>query len=464
MKAAWAFVLTMISICGVGAETLTLEQARELALAHSKDLAKYNLTISNSQLAEQADFFSKYLPTLSASASASTNLWNVSSADSAGSASSSNSVLYDGLKVSGTLTAQERITLYDGGSSRIASEIRAISNETTRIQALEAYFSVLSDADNAYYAVLQAQAALAAAELSLENADLGLAIAEVRLETGLISAGDYLKALIEKETQENGRNQARRDLSLKQTQFQNLVGLAGSQELEPVNFDAYENALQTLASLSDADIDALYTSLWKSVESSNPGLSRSALSYQQAGKNLESAQSKYLPTVTATASATAGLNWSPSIESFTTSTNGNVSLNVSIPLDIWVTANSVAQQKNNLSSANLSYEASRESTAISLMSALYTVVQQASAVLSSRRSYELSQQNYDYTMERYKLSQSSTADLTNASLTLTTSHNALNNAQFNFLKSLSAIRTLGAFEEESVIIDMALRSKGAAVR
>lgn len=464
MKTAWAFVLAIISIFSVGAEILTLEQARELALANSKDLARYNLTLSNSRLAEQADFFSKYLPTLSASASASTNLWNVNSNDGAGTASSSNNVLYDDFKVSGTLTAQERITLYDGGSTRIANEIRAISNETTRIQALEAYFSVLNDTDNAYYAVLQAQAALTAAELSLENADLSLAIAEVRLETGIISAGDYLKALIEKETQENSRNQARRDLSLKQTQFQNIIGRTGAQELEPVNFDAYENVLKTLASLSDTEIDMFYTAIWKSVESSNPALSRSALSYQQARKNLESAQSKYLPTVTASASATAGLNWAPSSESFTTSTSGSVSLNVSIPLDVWVTANSVAQQKNNLSSANLSYEASRESTAVSLMSALYTAVQQASAVLSSRRSYELSQQNYDYTMERYKLSQSSTADLTNASLTLTTSYNALNNAQFNFLKSLSAIRSLGAFEEESVIIDMALASKSDSVR
>ncbi|MDR1326592.1 MAG: TolC family protein [Treponema sp.] len=464
MKTAWVWTLTIISIFSVEAETLTLEQARELALANSKDLAKYNLTISNSQLAEQADFFSKYLPTLSASANASTSLWNMSSGDSAGGASSNDKVLYDSLTVNGTLTAREQITLYDGGSARIASEIRAISNETTRIQALEAYFSVLTDTDNAYYAVLQAQASLAAAELSLENADLGLAIAEVRLETGIISAGDYLKALIEKETQENSRNQTRRDLSLKQTQLQNIIRLASAQELEPVNFDAYENVLQTLASLSDAEIDTLYTALWKSVESSNPALSRSALSYQQAGKNLESAQSKYLPTVTASASATAGLNWMPSSESFTTSTSGSVSLNVSIPLDVWVTANSVAQQKNNLSSANLTYEASRENTAVSLMSALYTAVQQASAVLSSRRSYELSQQNYDYTMERYKLSQSSTADLTNASLTLTTSHNALNNAQFTFLKSLSAIRSLGAFEEESVIIDMALASKGATVR
>ncbi|MDR2418487.1 MAG: TolC family protein [Treponema sp.] len=463
MKRAWVWALIVISVFSVEAETLTLEQARKLALANSKELARYNLTISNSRLSEQAEFFSKYLPTLSASANASTNLWNVNSGNGAGDVSPSE-VLYDGLKVSGKLTVEEKITLYDGGSARIASELRAISNETTRIQALEAYFTALSDTDNAYYMVLQAQATLTAAELSLENADLSLAIAEVRLETGVISAGDYLKALMEKETQENNRNQARRDLSLKQTQLQNIIGLAGAQELEPMNFDAYENVLQTLASLSDAEIDTLYTDLWKSVESGNPGLSRSALSYQQAGKNLESAQSKYLPTVTAAASATAGLNWTPSSNSFTTSTSGSVSLNVSIPLDVWVTANSVAQQKNNLSSANLSYEASRESAAVSLMSALYTAVKQASAVLSSRRSYELSQQNYDYTMERYKLSQSSTADLTNASLTLTTSHNALNNAQFEFLKSLSAIRSLGAFEEEGVIIDMVLASKNAAVR
>jgi hypothetical protein len=67
-------------------------------------------------------------------------------------------------------------------------------------------------------------------------------------------------------------------------------------------------------------------------------------------------------------------------------------------------------------------------------------------------------------MERYRLSQSSTADLTNASLTLTTSHNSLNTAQFNFLKSLSTIRSLGAFEEESTIINMALASKSAPVR
>jgi outer membrane protein len=455
MKMIWCCVI-ILSVCSIEAGAITLEEARKQALVGSKELAAYELSIHNNRLSEQAESYSRYLPVLSANAAASTRLWETGlGGDSAGGGGGlGEAALYNGLTVAGSLTLRETITLYDGGTARIAEEIRAFANESVRVQALEAYFAVLAEADSAYYAVLQARASLEAAELSLENAAVGLAIAEVRLETGMISSGDYLKALIKQESEEQRFNEARRDLRLKQTRFQKLIGLAEDRDPEPVDFDAYEPVLSALAGLDDEAVDALYEALWKSVERGNPALGRSALSYQQAEKSLASAQSRYLPTLSAGFAASAGFAWTPSRESFSASGSGELSLNLSIPLDVWVTANSVARQKNQVSAANLSYEASREHTASALMSALYTAVQQAGAAVSSRRSYELSLRNHEYTMERYRLSQSSIADLSDAGLALNTAYNALNTARFAFLTSLSAIRSLGAFDDEQVIIEL----------
>ena len=76
-KAVLLFGVITFSITGLFAESINLEQARVLALANSRSLAKYNLAITSTILDGKSLLFSN-LPSLSLGVSAGMSLWSSS--------------------------------------------------------------------------------------------------------------------------------------------------------------------------------------------------------------------------------------------------------------------------------------------------------------------------------------------------------------------------------------------------
>jgi len=340
--------------------------------------------------------------------------------------------------------------IYDGGKASIQKAINEIASESARNDALAEYFNVLDSADNAYYAVLEAMATLQAEESSLQTALTSLSIAEVRLASGMINQGDYLKAMADKESRENSRNQAKRNLSLNMTKLKAITGLADLPELEQIDFSGYEALISRLGNITDTEADSLYGELWKTIVSSNPSLSRSALSNQRAENNLTMAQRAYLPTLSA--SLSAGLNFS--LKNGLEPSGGRLSLNLSIPVDYWVLANNVEKSKNARDSAALDYIGAEINLGTDLESALISVFSYAGSVIHTGLSLAYAERHFDYVMERYRLSQSSIGDLNEASTLLINSRNTLTKARYGFLQSLSRLRSLGAFQDEDKLIQI----------
>ena len=421
---------------GLFAQSINLEQARVLALANSRSLAKYELSIRSSVLDEKNQFYSM-LPSVSASYGASVQYlknWEFLSPVDTFSAEASLSITQ---------------IIFQGGKSFIQRAISKISTESVRIDALSEYFNVLDAVDNAYYAALEAAAALEAEESSLQTAVLSLSIAEVRQESGMINQGDYLKALADKETRENSRNQARRALALNIAKLKSLTGLLETVELEQIDFSAYEGALSRLAVISDEQADALYEEFWKTLVSSNPSLAKAALNSQRAEKNLTLTKRDYTPTVSATVFST-GLNYSAA-NGFNSTSSGGVTIRGTIPVDFWIMNNRLEKSKIARDSSALDYIGAETSLETELQSALLNAFAQAGSVLSSRRSLEYTQTHFDYIMERYRLSQSSVSDMNEASTLLITSRNSLIRASYSFLQSLSRLRSMCVLDEEKLI-------------
>ena len=421
----------------VRAEALTLEQARVLALANSRNLAKYNLSIRSSVLDERNHFYTM-IPSLSAEYNASM------------------SYLRDWVFVNPVDTFNTGLTfaitqkIFEGGKSFIQKAITEISTESVRNEALAEYFNVLDALDNAYYAVLEAEANLTAAESSLQTAVLSLAIAEIRYEGGIINQGDYLRALANKEAQENSRNQARRNLTMNATRFNSLTGFAQTPALAHIDFDKYEALILHLAGISDDEADALYTKLLGILAQTNPSIARASLNTQRAERNLSLARREYVPTISATIFST-GLNYSTA-DGFRSQSNGGVSIRGRIPVDFWVMANRVERSRLARDSAMLDQISAGVSLELELQSALINAIAQAESVLSSRRTLEYTERHFEYVMERYRLSHSSVSDVGEASSLFITSKNNLNRASYGFLQSISRLRSLWAVDDEQRLI------------
>jgi outer membrane protein TolC len=442
MKKAFLLVgFIIIAATALPAQSINLEQARTLALASSRSLAKFDMAIRNSILDERNQLYSM-LPQVSADYNVSMYYfrnWGFVNPVDTFTAGASFSVTQ---------------ILFQGGKSFIQRAISAIATTSVRNDALAEYFNVLDTVDNAYYAVLEAAATLEAAETSLQAAELSFSIAEIRRSSGMINQGDYLRALADKESRENSRNQARRNLALNMTKFRAITGITQPVELEQIDFAAYEDVLVRLAGISDEDADILYAAVWEILAASNPSLARAALNSQRAEKNLSIARRDFSPTVSATIFST-GLNYSAA-NGFNDTSSGGVSIRGSIPVDFWIRNNRIERSRITRDSAALDYIGAEISLETELQSALLNIFAQAGAVLSSRRSLEYTQTHFDFVMERYRLLQSSVSDLTDASSLLITSRNSHIRARYGFLQSLSRLRSLCAFDDEQRLLQILL--------
>ena len=433
----------LISLCiNLFAQTINLEQVRTLALSNSRSLAKYYLSIQSSVLDERSQLFTM-LPTLSADYNASMNYLNnkwgiVNPVDTFSAAAS--------------LAITQKI--FEGGKSFIQKSLSSISTESLRKEALAEYYNVLDTVDNAYYSTLDAIASLDAAESSLETAVLSLSIAEIRQASGMINQGDYLKALADKESRENSRNQARRNVSLAMAKLKSLIGLETLPELEQIDFDSYENLIIYLAEISDESADALFLDYLKILSQSNPSLARAVLNNQRAQKNLSLARRDAAPTLSATVFST-GINYSTA-DGFGSTSGGGILLRGSIPLDFWVMANKIEKSKIAVNSASLDYLNTESSLETELQTALLNTLSQAGSVLSSRRALEYAEKHLEYIMERYRLSQSSVSELSDASALVSSSRVQLIKSEYGFLQSLSKLRSLGAIEDEEKLLEILL--------
>jgi outer membrane protein TolC len=421
----------VIGICGAD-ERMGLGELRDLALGHARGLARFNLAIESGLLEEKSRQLGN-LPSLSLGAQGSMNLWGETS-------------MADSLTAGASFGVSQ--TLWKGGKNGVLKAINAIALEITRQEALAEYYAVLAGTEAAYYGVLEAEASLEAANTALEAADLAFSMAELRRESGMMSPGDYLQALAEREAKETTRNQARRDLTLAQAKLKNLTGLGELPPLAPVDFTAYDGMIRRLAVLGEPAIEGLYGALKAAALVNNPGLVKAGLQNQQAEQAVILAKRDYLPSLSA--SVSTGLNYSPGqgLEA----SPGRFTLSGSIPLDFWVTGNNVEKKKIAQSEADLTYRAAGADLDLSVQTALLDWISQAGSVLSSRRADEYARQHYEYVLELYRLSQGSLSALSDAAALAGSSRTQYIRAQYGFLTCLSQLRSLGCFNSEEELL------------
>jgi outer membrane protein TolC len=427
---------------------LTLEDARNLAIANSRELRQLAMSIESSEITRDTQWY-EFLPSLSLQGSAGTSLWSDSKA--------SQEILKDNFFARAGLTVSEKIPLWDGGKYSIQKLLNGLSTESAKQDALAGYFSVLDQVDNAYYSALEAAASLEVAESSLETVTISLSIAEIRYQNKMIVDADYFKAMADAESGKNNRDNARRNLELAGLKLKNLLGLKALPRLAPVDFSVYGDLIKSLSATSDSGIENMYAQIWKVMEKNNPDIIKAGFSLTSAEKNVTLAKRGYSPVLSA--SLSTGLNYS-----YTNSASGyapfsgEFSITGSIPLDFWVTQSNVKKSRLARERQALSYQSLIESLDIELQSGIFSLISQAGSAISSQKVLEYSQKQFNYVFELYTLSQNSLSALSEAESQLRSNKNNAITSQYSFLKALSKIRSLGAFEngEEQTLLSRAL--------
>ncbi|MCL2294291.1 MAG: TolC family protein [Spirochaetes bacterium] len=412
-----------------------LDQIRALALSNSRVLSRLNLSIDSSILNERATRYEN-LPSLSVGASVDGNLWG------------GDTHITDNYDARATVTLSQQI--WDGGRNSVLSSINRLSTEIARKEALQEFFNVLASADAAYYGVLEAQAALAAANSLLEVSKLGLAIAEIRREGGFISIGDYLQAVAENEAKKAEHSLARRDLALSLARLKAITGLREIGGLEAINFEIFEPAIHKLSQLTDNEIDNVISAFREKVFANNPLLASSVLSSRRAERGVNLAQRDYFPSINLGISA--GLVYN-NIHGRETAP-GRITISGRVPLDVWVIRNNVNNRRITQQQALLDQHQTELLLDIEIQAGILNCIAQASSVISSRKALNYAEKQLENRMELYRLASASISELSDAMALVSSSQNRYIRAKYNFLLTLSVIRSLGGFDCELHVLEM----------
>jgi outer membrane protein TolC len=438
------FVLTVVTlICAlsnsINAEQLDIDMVRKLALDNSPSLKRFNLTLESARLDEKSRVYGN-LPSVSLGVSASGQLWGETN-------------IQDSVRTGASFSVSQR--LFDGGKSIYLKAINTINTEVTRQEALIAYFTVLDAADSAYYETLKAAATVETRAAALETAALALSMSELRLGNGMISQGDYLKAMAEQGQAETAWNRAVRDLTVNRANLRSITGLGEIPELAAIDFSIYEETLRFLSSLTGDAATFLTERFRNAAMANNPGLLKASLQLQAAERNVGLAKRDYLPSLNAgistgiNYSAAGGLNYS----------GGSVSISGNIPLDYWVIGTAVEKRRIAQTEAVLSYHDAENTLGMDIQTALLDLIGYALSVQSARRADEYAQRNYEYNLELYKLSQASVFTLSDAAALAGSSHTERIAAEYGFLTGLSKLRSLGAFNSQDEVITLLLSER-----
>jgi outer membrane protein TolC len=251
---------------------------------------------------------------------------------------------------------------------------------------------------------------------------------------------------------ETAWNRALRDLTVCKANLKNSTGLKEIPELTAVDFNVYEDVIRVLSTPAEDTMAALTERFSASAKANNPGLVKTSLQLQAAERNVGLAQRDYIPSLSAGIStginytAVGGLSYS----------GGSLSISGSIPLDYWVISSSVKKKRIAQTQAALTLRDAENTLAVDIQTALLDLEGYALSVQSARRADEYARQNYEYTLELYKLSQASVFVLSDAAALAGDSHTQRITAEYGFLSGLSKLRSLCAFDSPDEVINLLL--------
>jgi outer membrane protein TolC len=426
---------------GASSSELTLEDIRKAAAAASPILKKMELSRQNLALSRMADFF-KYLPSPRAGLSASYPILDSSSPQSQG---------IDKLSAAARLSVSESISLYDGGKSRIQRRNMDLEESSMDAETQAKFFALIEDADTRYFACLEAAAVVGTAELQMEISSLALEAAEIRRAGGLLSPSDYYLAMANQSAADSSYAAALTGLALAQRRLEQITGITDVEALAPVDFENYEELLNGISQWTMEEITRRRREIGALLSSRSPSLRSASINLRRAENEYALSKSAFLPSLDLSISFDLGYNFTAKSPAKPLSYGAAATLAGTIPLDYWVLSNNQRRQKNSLENSRIDYGDALAAFDIELESLLFNLAGNSRTLIASRRQAEYSALLLEQQRELFQLSGTSMTSFLDASSRSLSSETAKTRAEFSFLRSLSALKSLGAFEETELL-------------
>ena len=400
-------------------DTVFLEEALELSLVHSPQLAQSLAAVTNAGTARRRAWGS-FLPNLSMAGGASVQSQNRFDPNTqrvvSGSADSYNGSL--------NLSYQ----LFQGG--RKYSELRRTETGIMEAEARMANqrYAVLFQTRNLFMATLRQSELVQVAEARVGRAEESLEITRTQVQVGTATRSDSLRTRLELANAQQALLQSRNQLRSAQFALGRQVGADGPvAPFLPGNLDPAPLAL------SEEEIVAL-------AESVSPAVLAARAAASTAASAERSARASYLPSL----SASFGSSWAnqqPAFAGGTTSWNFRTSMSYTL-FDGFQRSQNVVQASESRRVARLTEDDALRGVRQDVDAALRTLETQEQAILIAREAVLVAEEDLRLIRERYAVQMATILDVITSQVALDQAEADLVSARYDYVVAKAELESI----------------------
>jgi outer membrane protein len=434
MKKIPFIFLILLLFLKLGGETISLSEAKSLALANNPDLLAQEQATKSSK----AGYWKSLLGLIP---SASMN---------------GNYTIYDDEIQMGLNSAEESRSygftisqpVFNGGSiwlgSRLSSDAYKISQESLKISRL----NTLSEVESKYFSVLENNALLEIAEKSLQTADTNLEIANVKFENGSLSRADLLNMQSEKAAKEVNMLQMENLYQISLIALANFLQLPEITEMVEIDMTEHQYILSYLQNTGKEELEILINKIMQQGMENNPALKISELAVSGSQKGLLMAGGKFLPSLNLQYSR----NWMKYNYEEDYNDSGQLGIYLSLPIfPILDNGLGVAEANFDLKQARFNYSSAEDNINLLLKSTLLSLITIAKTVHSSELAMEYAAQTYEQMQERFNSGLITTNDLLSSEIMYTSAQSQYVTSIYDYLRTRSLLREQIGLEDEQIL-------------
>jgi len=434
MKKIVLLIIVILLSMGLTAQSLSLDEAKKLALKNNPDL----LAQRQATKASKNNLWQSYL-----------NL--IPSASLTGNYAQFN----DPVMVGFELAEESRSYGYDitqpifnGGKiwlgARMANDGYKIAKESLKNKTL----SIVADVESKYFNVLENKILLEISQKDLLSSQTNVEIAQIRFDTGTLSKAEYLQLQSELAGKEVTLIQIGNLYQISLLELANFLQIHKVNQLKEIPIETHQPTLDELSNKSLSELDEMIDTIINIGENNNPSLKMSEISVNTNKKSLLMAGGNFLPSVTLRYSN----DWSKYDYQSDYNESGQLGINLSVPIFPLVDNGlGVAKANHNLKQSKYTLETISDGIKLSLQSSLINLVAAAKTVRSSKLSMEYSKETYGQMKERFTHGVITANELLSAEVMFTSAQNQYTTSFYNFLRAKSNLQLVMGIEDSQIL-------------
>ena len=434
MKKILLSIIVILLSINLMAQSLTLDEAKRLALKNNPDL----LAQEQSTKASKNNLWKSYI-----------NLFPSASLNG-------NYVKYDDPVLMGPSPVEETQSygytvsqpLFNGGKiwlgARMANDGYKISKESLNIKNL----STIADVESKYFNVLENKNLLEISKKDLHSSQTNVDIAQVRYDSGTLSKAELLQFQSKLAGKEVSLIQMENLYQISLLALANFLQVEEIKELDEIPIETHQLTLDKLCNKSLPELDGMIETIVNIGKVNNPSLKISKISVDTNKKSLLMAGGNFLPSVNLQYSN----NWSKYDIQDEYEESGQLGINLSVPIFPLVDNGlEIAKANHNLKQSKYALETVSDGIKLSLQSSLINLVAAAKTVKSSKLAMEYSQETYDQMKERFALGVNTANDLLFVEVMFTSAQNQYTSSFYNYLRAKSNLMLIMGEENPQIL-------------